>query len=56
MKESEVRGSKRQGGGDERHEAEAELAESGSALERRRLRSSSRPKGVNWQNFYMEAG
>ena len=52
MKECEdVRGSKRQGGGarggDERREAE--LAESGFAVERSRLRISSRPKGNNRQ-------
>ena len=49
MKECEdVRGSKRQGGGarggDERREAE-----SGFAVERSRLRISSRPKGTNGQ-------
>ena len=52
VKECEdVRGSKRQGGGarggDERREAE--LAESGFAVERSRLRISSRPKGNNRQ-------
>ena len=43
----EVRGNKRQGGrgGDERRAAE--LEESGFALERSRLRISSRPKSAN---------
>ena len=47
MKESEVRGSKRREG-DERR-GEAELAESGFAVERSRLRISGRPKGENPQ-------
>ena len=54
VKESEEgRGSKRQGGrgeggGGEREERrEAELEECGFALERSRLRTSSRPKGAN---------
>ena len=49
MKESEVRGSKRREG-DERG-GEAELAESGFAVERSRLRISGRPKGENPQTY-----
>ena len=49
MKESEVRGSKRREG--EERRGEAELAESGFAVERSRLRISGRPKGENPQTY-----
>ena len=45
----EVRGSKRQGGREGEERREARLEESGFAVERSRLRISSRAKGANQQ-------